>query len=133
MKSLILRLKDWAKALKKNTYALYLASKNPNVPLLAKVLIGIVVAYALSPIDLIPDFIPLIGYLDDMLLLPIGIWLVIKLIPDDVWAECRHGAEQRTMRLPKNSRAALVIVIIWLAAIVVFGLWFHSRMNTIAS
>lgn len=133
MKSLQQGLNKWARTLKKNTYALYLASKDPKVPLLAKILIGIVVAYALSPIDLIPDFIPVIGYLDDLLLLPIGIWLAIKMMPDEVWAECQHKAQQQTLKLPKNRRAAFIIVIIWLTAIVGFGLWFQTLINAVTN
>ena len=88
--------KKWAYSLKKNTYALYLASKDPRVPTLAKIVIGVVVAYALSPIDLIPDFIPVIGYLDDLLLLPLGIWLAIRLMPQIVWKECQEIQGQYT-------------------------------------
>lgn len=133
MKSLQRRLQNWAKALKKNTYALYLASKDPRVPLLPKILIASVVAYALSPIDLIPDFIPIIGYLDDLLLLPLGIWLAIKLIPDSVWAECQRSAQQHVPALPQNRYAVIIIVGIWLVAIVGFGFWLQSLMDTITS
>lgn len=131
LKSLHQSVNTWAQVLKQNTYALYLAYKDPRVPLLAKMLIGIVVAYALSPIDLIPDFIPLIGYLDDLLLLPIGVWLAIKLIPDTVWAECQRSVQQQDLKLPKNRGAAIVIVIIWLMAIIGFGLWVRSLLGTI--
>lgn len=115
--------KKWAYSLKKNTYALYLASKDPRVPVLAKIIIGAVVAYALSPIDLIPDFIPVIGYLDDLLLLPIGIWLAIRLVPKPVWKECQIMAAEQTMDVPRDRRAATVIIIIWVLAIAVFILW----------
>jgi len=76
--------KNWAAALKEDTYALYLASRDPRVPLVAKFIVVLVVTYALSPIDLIPDFIPVLGYLDDLLLLPLGIAPAIKLMPRDV-------------------------------------------------
>ena len=115
--------KKWASSLRKNTYALYLASKDPRVPILAKIVIGVVVAYALSPIDLIPDFIPVIGYLDDLLLLPIGIWVAIRLIPRSVWKECQILAAERTLDVPRNRRAAIVILTIWVIAIGVFILW----------
>ena len=115
--------KKWVSALKQNTYALYLASRDPRVPILAKVVIGLVVAYALSPIDLIPDFIPLIGYLDDLILLPLGIWLSIRLIPQEVWRECQVLAAEQMSELPRNRRAALVIALIWFLAIVGFMLW----------
>lgn len=104
---------NWATTLKRNTYALYLASKEPGVPVLAKIMIVLVVAYALSPIDLIPDFIPILGYLDDLVLLPIGIWLAIRLIPPLVWARCQAVAAERTMDLSHNYRAAGVIIVIW--------------------
>lgn len=117
-------LKKWAAALKKNTYALYLAAKDSRVSLLAKMIIALVVAYALSPIDLIPDFIPLIGYLDDLILLPFGIWLAIRLIPKKVWHECQALAQQQLAALPLNRKAAFVIVFIWVLAITAFMFWF---------
>lgn len=116
-------LKNRAAELKKNTFALYLASKDPRVPLLAKMLIVIVVAYALSPIDLIPDFIPVIGYLDDMLLLPVGIWLAIRLIPEETWLSCQAAAKKQIADLPRNRQAALVIILIWLLLVLVIMLW----------
>lgn len=78
-------LKHKAKQLKRETYAIYLACKDPRVPWYAKYLAAVVLAYAFSPIDLIPDFIPVIGYLDDLIILPTGIWLVLKMIPPDVY------------------------------------------------
>jgi len=131
LKSLHQSFNTWAQVLKQNTYALYLAYKDPRVPVPAKMLIGIVVAYALSPIDLIPDFIPLIGYLDDLLLLPIGIWLAIKLIPDTVWTECQSSAQQQALKLPKNRGAAIVVAIIWLISIIGLSLWVRSLVDTI--
>ena len=107
-------LKEWANSLKKNTYALYLASREPSVPWQAKIIIALVVAYALSPIDLIPDFIPVIGYIDDLLLLPIGIWLTILMIPEATWNECQLSAQQTIIELPKNWRAGAVIIFIWI-------------------
>lgn len=122
-------LKKWATTLKKSTYALYLASKDPRVPALAKIIIGLVVAYALSPLDLIPDFIPIIGYLDDLLLLPLLIWLAIRLIPQPVWKECQAIAAERTLDMPRNRRAAIVIIIIWVLAIAVFIFWLWQFVN----
>jgi len=122
-------LKKWASILKKNTYALYLASRNARVPLLAKIIIGLVVAYALSPIDLIPDFIPIIGYLDDLILLPLGIWVSIQLIPQTVWRECQALAVEQISELPRNRRAALVIALIWFLAIVGFMLWLWPHIG----
>jgi len=115
--------KKWASSLKENTYALYLVSKNPAVPVLAKIVIAVVVAYALSPIDLIPDFIPVIGYLDDLLLLPLGVWLAIHLIPQPVWKECQALAQEQASNMPHNRRAAVVIIIIWVLTLTVFIFW----------
>ena len=108
--------KNWAAALKQDTYALYLAARDPRVPVVAQLVVVLVVAYALSPIDLIPDFIPVLGYLDDMLLLPMGIALAIKLMPRDVWEDCKNqaGAELGS-ELPRNRTAAIVIATVWLA------------------
>lgn len=126
-------LKQWASSLKKNTYALYLASRDPRVPALTKIIIGLVVAYALSPIDLIPDFIPIIGYLDDLLLLPLGIWLAIRLIPLPVWKECQALAAKQTLTMPRNRQAAIVIIIIWALAIAVFMFWVWQFVGGVKS
>ncbi len=107
-------IKSWAHKLKTQLYALYLVTKNPNAPYSAKLVITLVIAYALSPIDLIPDFIPIIGLLDDILLLPLGIWLAIKLTPKPIWLLCQYQAELNPIRLSKNYYAALIIGIIWL-------------------
>ena len=117
------QLKAWALALKRDIHALYLASKHPRVPLLAKLIIVLVVAYALSPIDLIPDFIPLLGYLDDLLLLPLGIWLAIRLMPADIWFECQAQASQSTATLPANRYALAIIVLIWAGLAIALILW----------
>ncbi len=86
------RFKDSVDTLKKEIHALYLAYKDPRVPWAAKVFTAVVVGYALSPIDLIPDFVPVLGYLDDLILLPLGIWLALKMIPPEILAECRQKA-----------------------------------------
>lgn len=116
-------LKRWAATLKNHTFALYLASKDSRVPFIIKLFIGMLVAYALSPIDLIPDFIPVIGYLDDLLLLPLGIWLVVRLIPRDIWEECQAKAKEQEFELNKNRTAAIIIVIIWILLFGVFAHW----------
>jgi len=109
------RLRAWAKALKRDVQALWLAARDPRVPLLAKLLAGLVAAYALSPIDLIPDFIPILGYLDDLLIVPAGIWLAVRLIPAEVLEDLRTKAEDQA---GPTSRLGLVLVLaIWLAVL----------------
>ena len=112
------------KQLKKETYAIYIACKDPRVPWYARVFAGFIVAYAFSPIDLIPDVIPILGYLDDLILVPLGIILVIKMIPPDVLAECREKAEVVISQgKPTSKIAAVVIVGIWLLLGVLVVVW----------
>jgi len=108
-------LKTWARNLQRDVVALWIAARDPRVPWYAKALAGAVAAYAFSPIDLIPDFIPVLGYLDDLFIVPAGIWLVIRLIPDALMAEFRAEADRRTDR-PRSHIAAISIAAIWIAA-----------------
>ena len=108
------RLRDWARAFKRDVHAVYLASRDPRVPWPAKVLAICIAAYALSPIDLIPDFIPVLGYLDDAILLPLGILLVVRMIPPDIMAEHRAAAQIAQAR-PQSLAGALAIIAIWIA------------------
>jgi uncharacterized membrane protein YkvA (DUF1232 family) len=120
--------KERARALKKETFTLYLACRHPRVPWYAKGVALIVVGYALSPIDLIPDFIPVLGYLDDLILIPLGLMLVIRMIPEDVLAECRREAEEMVGRSTRAGKiAAAIIIAIWLA-VAVFVIWFVVRV-----
>ena len=115
--------KEKARALKRETYAVYLACRDPRVPWYGRLLAACVVAYAFSPIDLIPDFVPVLGYLDDLLLIPLGIAVVLRTIPPEVMAECREKAAiAMAGGKPKNWIAAAVIVAIWilLAALGIF-------------
>ncbi|UCE28413.1 MAG: DUF1232 domain-containing protein [Candidatus Coatesbacteria bacterium] len=115
-------LKSWAKRLKAETYALYLAYKDPRTPWYAKVFAGCVAAYALSPIDLIPDFVPVLGYLDDVVLLPIGIYFAIKIVPADVMEESRKKAAGVVVERGPSARVATVAVIfVWSVAAVVIA------------
>ena len=109
------RLKQRARALKSETYALYLALRDPRVPLRARILAAVVVGYAFSPLDLIPDFIPVLGYLDDLILVPAGIVWVLKMIPAEVMDDCRAraAAEVRDGK-PTNRVAGAIVVLIWL-------------------
>jgi uncharacterized membrane protein YkvA (DUF1232 family) len=103
------------RALKKETFTLYLAWRHPAVPWYAKALALLVVGYALSPIDLIPDFVPVLGYLDDMVIVPLGIMLVIRLIPAEVLAECRRQSEEIVGHATRVAKiAAGIIVTIWI-------------------
>ena len=115
MKQSIEHWKQRARQLKIETYALYLAYRDPRVPWGAKVFVACVVGYAFSPIDLIPDFIPILGYLDDLILVPLGIKIALSMIPAEVMRESREKA-QETMRQgkPVNRIAAMVIVLVWL-------------------
>lgn len=104
--------------MKVETYALYLAYKDPRVPWYARLWVAIVVSYAFNPIDLIPDFIPVLGYLDDLVLIPLGVLLAIKLIPAPVMTECREQAQRElTEGKPINWLAAVVIVCLWLLSV----------------
>ncbi len=107
--------KKRAKQLKTEIYTLFFAFRDPRVPWYAKVFVGCVVGYAFSPIDLIPDFIPILGYLDDLLLLPLGITLALRMIPKEVLKECRIKAQETLDKdIHKNWIAAFVIIAIWL-------------------
>ena len=114
------RIKAWARDLKRDSHAVYLASRDPRVPWHAKALAVVVAAYALSPIDLIPDFIPVIGYLDDLIIVPLGIWLVVQMIPDEVMAECRARANEAGQR-PVSRTGMAAIVLIWIAGALALG------------
>jgi uncharacterized membrane protein YkvA (DUF1232 family) len=124
------KLKAHAKSLKGEVYAIYLAARDPRTPWYAKAMIACVVAYALSPIDLIPDFIPVLGYLDDLLLLPIGIYLALKLIPAEVLIDARLRASEVPSDLTKRWSAALIIIILWLVALVVVGIIIGRSLDT---
>ena len=113
MHDLIGAWKSWSRRLKTETYALYLAYRDPGVPWYAKLFAACVVGYAFSPIDLIPDFVPILGYLDDLVLVPLGIALAIKMIPPSVLDDCRQRARD-TIDKPTNWLAAGTVVSIWL-------------------
>jgi uncharacterized membrane protein YkvA (DUF1232 family) len=120
-----LDLRQWARRLKQETLALYLAARHPATPWYAKVWAGAIVAYALSPIDLIPDFIPVLGYLDDVIILPAMIWVALRLVPIAVMTECRaQAADVFADGRPVNRAAAAVIVAIWVFVAVLVTVWF---------
>ncbi|HYE50776.1 MAG TPA: DUF1232 domain-containing protein [Azospirillaceae bacterium] len=116
------RLKGWAKALKRDVVALWLAARDPRVPRAAKLAAAAVAAYALSPIDLIPDFVPVLGYLDDLVLVPAGIWLAIRLAPPALMAEFRAAASARQGR-PVSRAGAAAIVAVWAVGLAALAWW----------
>jgi uncharacterized membrane protein YkvA (DUF1232 family) len=120
--TLLERAKQWARAIKRDVLALWLAARDPRVPWYAKALAAAVAAYALSPLDLIPDFIPVLGYLDDLVIVPLGILLVVALIPAALMAEFRARAATLVAK-PRSTTAAAVIVLIWIGAAVLIGWW----------
>jgi len=117
----MVRLRTWAEAIKRDVVALYIAGRDPRVPWYVKLAAVAVAAYALSPIDLIPDFIPVLGYLDDVIILPVALLLVIKMIPAPLMAEFRQEAQRRAER-PTSRAGAILIVAIWIAAFVL-AIW----------
>ena len=126
---LLEKLTQRARHLKAESFALYLAARDPRTPWYVKFLVGGIVAYAYSPIDLIPDFVPVLGYLDDLILIPLGIALVIKLVPDAVWAECRTRAQETLQNGKPVSRVAgAVIVVIWLALAALCIVWTYQAL-----
>ena len=125
LSTMLSRIKAWARDLKRDSHAIYLAARDPRVPWYAKALAVAVAAYALSPIDLIPDFIPVVGYIDDLIIVPLGIWLVVRLIPDDVMAECRAKASAAGQR-PISRAGMIAIILLWIAGALAL-VWFASR------
>src|SRR5512146_2228885 len=128
---MLARLKARARALKNEAFAVYLAAKDPRTPWYAKALIFFVVAHTFSPIDLIPDFIPILGYLDDLIITPGGLWLAVRMIPPDVLAEARITAANQGVDRSVGRMGAVIIVILWivgLGAAVYFILRFTKRI-----
>ena len=115
MPAALSRMKEWAGGIKRNIVALWLAGRDPRTPWYAKAAAAFVAAYALSPIDLIPDFIPILGYLDDLVLLPLGIMLVVRLMPPELLAEFRAEAARRVAR-PASRIGAAAVVLSWIMA-----------------
>ncbi|WP_144186772.1 YkvA family protein [Elioraea rosea] len=117
---MLARLRAWAASLKRDVAALARAARDPRTPLPAKLLALAIVAYALSPLDLIPDVIPVLGMLDDLILLPLGLWLVLRLIPREVIAEHRAAVAEGGQLRPSRAGAA-IIVCLWLLATVLLA------------
>ena len=125
---MLARLKAWAARLRRDVVALWLAARDPRTPLAAKAVAALVAAYALSPIDLIPDFVPVLGYLDDLVIVPLGVALAIRLIPPSLLAEFREAAAQRTQR-PTSRLGAAAILALWLIGSVITGVWIARRFG----
>jgi uncharacterized membrane protein YkvA (DUF1232 family) len=120
------RLKTWAAALKRDVIAIYLVARDPRVPLTAKIAAASIAAYALSPIDLIPDFIPVLGYLDELIILPVGLWLVIRMIPPGILAAHRAAAAGRPKPI---SRAGALIIALWIIGLAAAAWWLYRRLD----
>lgn len=130
MRILWQKLRQWTRSLKSHLMTLWFSRKHPETPLVAKVSAIVVVAYALSPIDLIPDFIPIIGYLDDMIIVPIGVYITLRLVPEHVLADSRVKAEAwlaSNQARPKNYFVAFLFVCVWIAAAWWAWEWFVER------
>jgi uncharacterized membrane protein YkvA (DUF1232 family) len=122
------RLKNWAGEIKLDILALYLAARDPRVPWYAKALAALIAAYALSPIDPIPDFIPVLGYLDELILLPLGIVLVVRLIPGDVMEDLRRQAEARINDRPRSAVGAAFVILLWVST-AALAVWFIMKRD----
>jgi uncharacterized membrane protein YkvA (DUF1232 family) len=123
------QLKSWARGVKRDVHALYLAGRDPRVPWYAKAMAALVAGYALSPLDLIPDFVPVVGYLDDLILVPLGILVVIRLIPSEIMAEHRATAAAALDR-PVSRVAAMAIICAWVAALALCAWLAHRYFAT---
>lgn len=120
------RLGRWAARLKRDVIIVWLAARDPRVPWLAKLLAFAVAGYAVSPIDLIPDFIPVLGLLDDLILVPLGVWLVLRMIPPDIVADLRVRAQAIAQR-PRSFLAASVIILLWFVIVGTLAYGFLAR------
>jgi uncharacterized membrane protein YkvA (DUF1232 family) len=127
LSSILRYAKDWARTIKRDIVALWFAARDPRTPLAAKFIAGSVAAYALSPIDLIPDFIPVLGYLDDVIIVPLGIMLAVRLVPEDLMSEFRNRASLQAQR-PRSRIGLLVVITIWIAAAAFGGWWLYGTL-----
>lgn len=126
------RLEKQAKDLKRKTYTLYLVYKDTRVPLWKRLFLGAVIGYAVSPLDLVPDFIPIFGYLDDLILIPLGLYFALKLIPQEIMVECEQKAlNEQNQYIPLGKTAALVIIFIWIIGLFILLNWIYNLFITI--
>ena len=127
--SVIERIKTWARRIKRDAVTLWFAYRDPRTPWAVKALCIFVVGYALSPIDLIPDFIPVLGYLDDAILLPGLIWVAVRLLPQEVLSDCRERAETRIQaqgKRPTSKVGAVIVVLIWVLVSYLAWRYWHA-------
>lgn len=118
--SIVTKLKNKAKQQKKQVLMLYIAYKKKETPLIAKIFTILIVAYALSPIDLIPDFIPIVGYLDDLIIIPVGIKIALKLIPSEIIEECNDEVDEKIKKnIPEAKIASVLIVLFWILLLLI--------------
>lgn len=127
--SLTARRKEWARGIKRDVVAVYFAARDPRTPVHVRLFALAVAAYALSPVDLIPDLIPVIGYLDDLVLVPLGIWLIVRALPPEVLRESRVRAEA-AIEKPRSIVAAAVIVLLWVVCAAAVGIRFFRAVRT---
>lgn len=118
----VARLKAWARTIRTDVVALWLAARDARVPRRAKIVAAVVAAYALSPIDLIPDFVPILGYLDDLIIVPIGIMLAIKLIPDAIMVDLRHKAQ--ALQKPTSTAGLIAVLSFWFTTVILAAYMF---------
>jgi len=119
------KLRVWARQVKQEAWAVYLALRDPRTPWAARILGALVVAYLFSPFDLIPDFVPILGYVDDVLIVPFGLWLTIRLIPADVMQEMRARAEtERPTHKPVIGWGGALVIGLWVVGVALGGWWF---------
>ncbi|MHA2224785.1 MAG: YkvA family protein [Candidatus Hodarchaeales archaeon] len=129
---MITKFKIQARNLKKETYTLYLVYKDSRVSWWKRLFLGIVIGYAFCPIDLVPDFIPIIGYLDDLILVPIGISIALKLIPLEVIEECRKKAmEEKKKELPIGRKTTILIILIWIVGLGLLLMWLIDLLRIV--
>ena len=128
MKSALQKISEWARVVKRDVLVVYLVARDSRVPWPVKMLAAAVAAYALSPIDLIPDFIPVVGYLDDLVIVPLGILAVVKLVPAEILAELREEAARRLAARPRSWAGAAVIVALWLILLAIAVRWVASLL-----
>ena len=128
MNGWLARAKDWARSIKRDVIALWYAARDPRVPWYAKAVAAFAVAYALSPIDLIPDFVPILGYADDLVILPLAIMLAVKLIPTALMEEFRERASALSSK-PTSYAGAIFIALVWIAVTVAIAIWLWPRLR----